>query len=203
MKKFVRLLNYENACKLVDFVNRKHKTDYANIVPGGIAIETTMEKNLVGIVAFLDSLDVRYEMSDMPPYKVNEQIASTFRESINIDIFKRNVQLFRLGVSDLDGLEKVIYAFLIENLSELNKYTLDERPGNLYFGKSRDSIVLYYDSKKEYLTIKYYGIYSFFKADLRIDMDDIDSIILWWVNTTLNIKETKLNITYDEVPLSI
>lgn len=79
---YLRLLNYDNACKVIEFINRNHKPDYAYITTGGIAM-TVSEKNWTKIEAFIKSLNVRYEIGIDPPYKVNEQIIR--------DLKKRNV----------------------------------------------------------------------------------------------------------------
>lgn len=80
MQKYIRLLNYENACKLVEFTNTNDKNDYANIVVGGVSLEVS-EQNWDTVENFIKSLNVRYEVCDEEPYKVNQQIISDFKNS--------------------------------------------------------------------------------------------------------------------------
>ena len=72
MKKYLRLLNYENACKVIDFVN-KDESDYANIVVGGVSLRVSSD-NWDNVETFIKSLNVRYEIGDEAPYKVEEKI---------------------------------------------------------------------------------------------------------------------------------
>jgi len=107
---------------------------------------------------------------------------------MNTEVFKRNVQLSKLGISELDNVEKKVYEFLVNNLTGLCAYTSDKKLGILYFGKSADNIVLCYNLKEEVLHVDYNIIWSFFKYNLSIESFDIDSLIKWWVGMTLNSK---------------
>lgn len=78
MIKYVRLVSYENACKIVDFVNNNDKKDYANITTGGIQMEID-EKNLNIIVDFIKSLDIFYEICNVSPYIVKQQIVDDLK----------------------------------------------------------------------------------------------------------------------------
>jgi len=122
---------------------------------------------------------------------------------MNVEIFKRNVQLAKLGIAELDGDEKTIYDFLVDNLSNLNTYTSDGEPDWLYFGKTIDTIVLSYDSQKECLCVIYQKIWSFFSANLSMEYPDLHSLMRWWVIDTLDLKlkhiQLSKNITFVEV----
>ena len=120
---------------------------------------------------------------------------------MNIEIFKRNISLYKLGIAELDNSERIIYEFLIENLSGLNTYISDKYPDDLYFGKSEKDIILYYDTKNEWLRVKYDNIWSFFKNDLMMEYDNIQSLTKWWVDVTLNLKPKHTN--HLEAPISI
>ncbi len=86
MQKYIRLLSYENACKVIDFVNKsdvfsgtKEKEDYANITVGGVSVQIS-EENYPKMEDFIKSLKVRYEIGDVAPYKVEQQIVRTLKE---------------------------------------------------------------------------------------------------------------------------
>lgn len=80
MQKYLRLLNYENACKVVEFINTNDKSDYANITPGGVSMQVS-EKNWDKVETFIKSLGVRYEVGTEAPHKVTQQIVSNLKES--------------------------------------------------------------------------------------------------------------------------
>lgn len=84
MKKYLRLLSYDNACKVIDFINKNDENDYANIVPGGVSIQV-MERNWTKVEAFIKSLDVRYEIGDMHPHTVHQQIVEMHKRVGIID----------------------------------------------------------------------------------------------------------------------
>lgn len=78
MQKFVRLLSYQNACKVIDFVNKHNKENYANITVGGISMQIK-EDSLKPIEDFIKSLGVRYEIGDEHPEKVVKKIVSDLK----------------------------------------------------------------------------------------------------------------------------
>lgn len=80
-KKYLRLLSYDNACKVIQFVNHNSVSNYANFVPHGVAIESS-EESWGEIKLFIESLNVRYEISDQEPYKVVEEIKKNIKSSI-------------------------------------------------------------------------------------------------------------------------
>jgi hypothetical protein len=79
IQRYVRLLSYDNACKVVEFVNKNDKNDDANIITGGLSIKTT-ENNLDKIETFIKSLNVRYEIGTETPHKVVAKIISNLKE---------------------------------------------------------------------------------------------------------------------------
>lgn len=78
MKKYIRLLNYENACKVVEYINNNDKNDYANITTGGVSMIVS-EQNWKIVETFIKSLNVRYEVGTTEPYKVVEQIVNDLK----------------------------------------------------------------------------------------------------------------------------
>lgn len=80
MQKYLRLLTYDNACKVIAFINDNDKKDYAHITPGGVSMSVS-EQNWDKVETFIKSLDVRYEIGDEPPHKVNEQIVANLKKA--------------------------------------------------------------------------------------------------------------------------
>jgi anaerobic ribonucleoside-triphosphate reductase len=79
IQKYIRLLSYPNACKVIEFVNKNDKNDYANITTGGVSMQLS-EKNIEKVEEFVKSLGVRYEIGNVAPYKVNEQIVKSLKD---------------------------------------------------------------------------------------------------------------------------
>ena len=78
MQKYLRLLTYPNACKVIDFINTNDKNDYANITPGGVSMQVS-ESNWDTVETFIKSLGVRYEVVTEHPSKVTEQIVEDLK----------------------------------------------------------------------------------------------------------------------------
>lgn len=74
------MLNYTNARKVIDFVRKNDSTDDAHITSGGISIDIST-KNYDLLVDYIESLNVRYEICDIPPYMINQQIIEDFRNT--------------------------------------------------------------------------------------------------------------------------
>ncbi len=78
--KYVRLLNYNNACKVIEFINTNDKEDYANITTGGVSMQVS-DKNWNKVESFIKSLNVRYEIGLEAPYKVEQRIVNHLKEA--------------------------------------------------------------------------------------------------------------------------
>jgi len=78
MQKYLRLLTYENACKVIDFVNDNDKEDYANITAGGVSVNAK-EDNWETIEDFIKSLSDRYEITLEHPDRVHQKIVNTLK----------------------------------------------------------------------------------------------------------------------------
>jgi hypothetical protein len=82
--RFVRLLSYENACKLIDYVRLKDKgtkdSDYAWITVGGVGMNLTDEARLLEVIEFLNGMNVRYEMSTQHPQDTEKEIVKDLKE---------------------------------------------------------------------------------------------------------------------------
>lgn len=75
--KYVRLLSYDNACKVQDFVNNMDNEDHAHITVGGLAITSG---DFVHVKGFIMGLDVPYDLTEEHPTKVEEQIVDKLKE---------------------------------------------------------------------------------------------------------------------------
>jgi len=79
MQNYIRLLSYENAMKVIEFVDSLNNyEDYACITSGGVSLKST-EENHPKILEYLHSLKVRFEMSERHPEAVNKEIVSNLR----------------------------------------------------------------------------------------------------------------------------
>ena len=76
MQKYIRLLNYETACKVIKFVN-ENKNNYASITTGGVSIQ--VKEDWDKIEAFIKFLNVKYEVGTEHPTKVKEQIVTNLK----------------------------------------------------------------------------------------------------------------------------
>jgi len=127
---------------------------------------------------------------------------------MNIEIFIRNVQLAKLGIGELDRLEKNLYDFLTTYLSDLKKYVPDKYPNNIYFDKSKYNILFKYDSQSQWLYVNY-GVWNFLNKDLNIRYIDVPKLISWWVEATFGFKTKHIEssffttFTEDETPSPI
>jgi hypothetical protein len=77
--KYLRLMDYDNACKVIDFINNNDKDDYANITTGGVSMQVSNE-NWDIVTEYIKSLGVRYEITLEHPYKVEQQIVQNLKE---------------------------------------------------------------------------------------------------------------------------
>ena len=82
MQKYLRLLSYSNACKVIDFINTNDclKNDYAHITTGGVSMNVA-EHNWEKVENFIKSLGVRYEIGYQPPHKVVENIVQNLKKA--------------------------------------------------------------------------------------------------------------------------
>lgn len=82
--RYVRLLNYENACKLIDFINKndtgKIESDYAYITTGGVGTQVN-DENWGSVIEFLKGLNVNYEVGVTPLHIVEKEIVSNLRKT--------------------------------------------------------------------------------------------------------------------------
>lgn len=82
--KYIRLLSYENAMLVIDFIN-KQTDGYAYITMGGVGVQLYGSDNWEIFDSFIISLNVRYEITDEHPYKVNQKIVENLKANHIID----------------------------------------------------------------------------------------------------------------------
>jgi len=74
LQRYIRLLSYENAMKVIDFVESlKVYENYASITPGGVSLGI-LEEDFDKVLDFIKSLGVRYEITLEHPSKVEARI---------------------------------------------------------------------------------------------------------------------------------
>jgi len=84
MQNYIRLLSYENAEKVIEFVESlKNYDDYACITSGGVSLKST-EENHSKILVFLKSLKVRFELTEKHPEVVNKEIVDKLKSVVVI-----------------------------------------------------------------------------------------------------------------------
>ena len=69
--RYIRLLSYDNARKVIDYVLSKEDDSYAYITVGGVGLQTENEQD---IIDFIETFTNYYEITDLHPTKVKEQI---------------------------------------------------------------------------------------------------------------------------------
>ena len=76
--KYLRLLSYDNAVKVINFICNNDKEDYAHITTGGVAMQVK-DENYDKVLEYIISLGVRYEIGSEHPTKVVEKIVSNLK----------------------------------------------------------------------------------------------------------------------------
>jgi len=83
LQRYIRLLSYENAIKVIDFVESlKVYENYACITSGGVSLGV-LEEDYGKVLDFLNSLETRFEISEEHPSKTTEKIVEHLK-NINL-----------------------------------------------------------------------------------------------------------------------
>jgi len=114
---------------------------------------------------------------------------------MNIKIIIRNIQLYKLGLGDLNADEKSIYKYLKENVSGLNKYTIPT-DDITFFGKTEDLIIFSYDSNNEWVYLLSKSVWSFLTYMKHINNKNISELLTWWFSLTLNLNIKNVKLTH-------
>ncbi len=107
----------------------------------------------------------------------------------------RNLALQDLGFpADSDVIE--LHEYITERLSNLNQYTSDKYPEFIiFYGKSKDEMILDYNSKKEYINLYYDHFSRKLFNHFNLQLSDIEVIISKYVVDTLQINVNYISIT--------
>jgi len=108
------------------------------------------------------------------------------KSEINIDIFKRNIKLYKLGVSKLFGNELILYDHL-NRLSSLSRYIIENRSQFLLFGTSEEEILLLYNKNSKSCLIHPSKVWNIIFKKADIGYTDAKYLLIWWMEYTLNI----------------
>jgi hypothetical protein len=74
IQRYIRLLSYENAMKVIDFVESMEVYEnYACITSGGVSLGI-LESDYEKVLDFLTSLDTRFEITEEHPSKTTDKI---------------------------------------------------------------------------------------------------------------------------------
>jgi len=116
---------------------------------------------------------------------------------MNTQIFIRNIQLYKLGLTDLDTLEKEVYDFILINLSDLLCFEDEDYPECLFLGRNSDEvIIIYYNKRTEFLYITCSVIWDFFIDKMKANRSEIKSLVQWWAKNSLGVDPTCVNFMY-------
>ncbi len=77
--RYLRLVTYETAEKVIKFINENDKNDWANITSGGTSMNVS-DKNWNKVEDYIKSLNCRYEVCFMHPDEVNKIIVRDLKQ---------------------------------------------------------------------------------------------------------------------------
>lgn len=78
--KYIRLLSYEEACKVIDFVN-ENSEHYAYITMGGVGVQTN---EWLELEEYIRTFTDRYEISSEHPYKTEQRVVNNLKNCFEI-----------------------------------------------------------------------------------------------------------------------
>lgn len=78
--RYLRLLSYDNACNVIEFINKNDTEDYANITVGGVCTQVS-DKNWPKVEQYIISLNVRYEVGFEHPTIVEAGIVDNLKRA--------------------------------------------------------------------------------------------------------------------------
>jgi len=109
----------------------------------------------------------------------------------------RNIKLYEIGI----GTEgKKLHDFLKYQFSDLEEYKDDNISNSLFYGKSKDNIIMEWseykeqDQKNDTLFVIYKGLWSVFEYRFHMKHIEIQQLILWWFDRKLNLKATNTHL---------
>ena len=107
----------------------------------------------------------------------------------------RQLALQDLGIS-ADSKVIELRDYITERLSNLNQYTSDNYPDVIFYSKSKNELIINYNSKKEYINLYYASFSSKLFDHFGFQYADIDAIIIPYVVDTLQIKVDHITILF-------
>lgn len=76
--KYLRLMDDDNTQKVIDFIKNNDVNDYANITIGGVSMHVA-DENWNVVTEYIKSLGVRFEITLVHPYKVEQNIVRNLK----------------------------------------------------------------------------------------------------------------------------
>ncbi len=76
--KYLRLLSYDNACKVINFINKLDNDNYSYITIGEVGMQVK-DSCWQEVEDFIKSLNARYEIGFEHPYVVTQNIISDLK----------------------------------------------------------------------------------------------------------------------------
>lgn len=76
--KYIRLLSYDNACKVIDWVMESGGYNYAYITVGGVGVQMP-ETEFESLEEFVKTLTDYYEIGNEHPTKVTDRIIENLK----------------------------------------------------------------------------------------------------------------------------
>lgn len=77
--RYIRLLSYDNACNVIDFISSNDGADYGSITIGGVTMQVS-DNNWEVVENYIKSLNVRYEISDKHPMETERNIVDHLKQ---------------------------------------------------------------------------------------------------------------------------
>jgi len=103
---------------------------------------------------------------------------------MNLELFKRNLSLYKLSISELNSYESRIYNLLVENISELKPFIEDNHRNYVFFGKSPEHIIYRYNIHEKYLHVDFNTFKLF---DVMLAHGYIKSLLNLWFTYTIDL----------------
>ncbi len=91
-------MTYDNACKVIEYINKKGGDNYANVTSGGVSMNVT-DEDWPDVEAHIKGMNVRYEIGTEHPEKVTQKIIAQLR-GVTIIVQKQTELDSDGGISD-------------------------------------------------------------------------------------------------------
>jgi len=98
----------------------------------------------------------------------------------------RNIQLYKLGLGDLNINEKRIYKHLKVNVSELSCFEDDDNPGCLFFGDTPNHTIIMYNVVTKELNILFDNVCDYLINIMDMEITESKILVESWLKLTLD-----------------